>query len=65
MLHENKIWNLEKTLQAEGYSNLGILNSGDVTIPECAQFIEREHHKGVTLYICTELKLYYTQDSSD
>lgn len=61
----SKIRQIEQNLKAEGYSNLGMLNTGTVQIPKDAKFIEREHDKGITLYICPELKLYYTQDSSD
>jgi hypothetical protein len=60
-----KIFDLEKTLQSEGYTNLGILNSGRVVIPEGCTFEELEHENSITLFVCYEHKLYYTQDSSD
>lgn len=56
---------IEETLLSEGYTNLGILNSGVVVIPEGCTFEELEHENSITLFICYEKKLYYTQDSSD
>lgn len=56
---------IEETLLSEGYTNLGILNSGVVVIPEGCKFVELEHQRSITLMVCYEHKLFYTQDSSD
>lgn len=59
------IEDIKKTLEAEGYTNLGLLNSGMVVIPEGAKFEELDHIKSITIMVCYSQKLFYTQDSSD